>query len=165
MNDHLRQISEREDTKGERGRRGSYPKMDFMFCTADGQTSISRLWNSLKENCPLPGKIALTRMVSDKADSSECFDLAREWLSDCAQNHENCARPPDPCLPTRVIDVGPQDGSTEPFLYITGSQGGRYATLSHCWGRLKRFVTTTKNRNDSGPPLCQHPFRPTPLTN
>lgn len=91
---------------------------------------------------------ALSRRVSDEVDSSECFDLARKWLNDCAPNHEDCARPPDPYLPTRVVNVGPQDGSSEPFLHITCSERGRYATLSHCSGRSKRLVTTTENIAD-----------------
>jgi hypothetical protein len=37
-------------------------------------------------------------------------------------------------LPTRVIDVGPGDGSESPYLFITEGRSGRYAALSHCWG-------------------------------
>jgi Heterokaryon incompatibility protein (HET) len=37
-------------------------------------------------------------------------------------------------LPTRVIDVGLPEASTEPRLIISNGRDGAYITLSHCWG-------------------------------
>jgi hypothetical protein len=37
-------------------------------------------------------------------------------------------------LPTRVVDVGPSDGSKEPCILETNGSKGMYLTLSHCWG-------------------------------
>ena len=51
-------------------------------------------------------------------------------------------------LPTRVIDVGPPDGSQEPYLrQISASDQGPYIALSHCWGK-ERLLTTTKDTFD-----------------
>ena len=43
-------------------------------------------------------------------------------------------------MPTRVVDVGPSDGSVNPCLHQSGGGCGQWATLSHCWG----LSTTTR---------------------
>ena len=66
--------------------------------------------------------------------------LIRHWVQECDIGHGagiKCLGSDKelPLLPTRVIDVGPPDGSYDPFLFI--SQKGhraRYIALSHCWG-------------------------------
>ena len=51
-------------------------------------------------------------------------------------------------MPSRVIDVGPADGSSEPFLYCkTGEEADKYIALSHCWGKSS-LITTTKDTLD-----------------
>ncbi|KAI9767654.1 MAG: hypothetical protein M1840_005525 [Geoglossum simile] len=124
------------------------PNLAYMFCTEGGQVAPPKLWDPRIEACPLPEKIALSRKVSEKPDSRECFDLARMWLEDCTRNHAACIRSYDSYLPTRVIDVGPSDGSQEPYLYISNRSRGKYVTLSHCWGKSERLVTTTANLAD-----------------
>ena len=51
-----------------------------------------------------------------------------------------------PILPTRIIDVGPLDGSIDPRLVETqNNSSGFYASLSHCWGPIhKRPLMTTR---------------------
>lgn len=56
-----------------------------------------------------------------------------------------------PFLPTRVLDLGdpsaPMDAEPTVRLHETGGlQRGRYATLSHCWGRSQHLRTLTSNR-------------------
>lgn len=54
-------------------------------------------------------------------------------MKDCEQ-HANC-RPPKPHqLPTRVIDVGTEDGYKDLKLLSTNGIMDEYITLSHCWG-------------------------------
>jgi hypothetical protein len=49
-------------------------------------------------------------------------------------------------LPTRVIDVGPKDGSSVPFIRITTDRSrGSYVALSHCWGGRIPEMTTGIN--------------------
>lgn len=63
-----------------------------------------------------------------------------------------------PFLPTRVIDVGPEDGSQDPYL-IDGTMSKlpvadlrrTYAALSHCWGPPPWFRTTQDTLRD----FCQ----------
>lgn len=38
-------------------------------------------------------------------------------------------------MPSRVIDVGPLDGSVEPRLHQSQGESGQWTTLSHCWGK------------------------------
>lgn len=71
------------------------------------------------------------------------FELARYWLADCVKLHSECnAWSEGFSLPSRVIDVGPEDGSQEPFLYMPkDSQIGLYLCLSHRWGGAKVLQT------------------------
>jgi len=75
---------------------------------------------------------------------------ASSWINDCLAGHEACApqslatrRPP-----TRVIDVGPTDGSTDPFLHISGNDVQEWVTLSHCWGQSQPIKTTLQSFSD-----------------
>ncbi len=47
-------------------------------------------------------------------------------------------------LPNRVLRIGSQ-GSDNIYLYESKGQYGRYAALSHCWGRHLPICTTTAN--------------------
>jgi hypothetical protein len=50
--------------------------------------------------------------------SPASFATARMWLQDCLANHkDSCHQKRATLLPSRVIDVGPGDGSQKP-LYI-----------------------------------------------
>lgn len=95
------------------------------------------------------------------------------WIAECIGRHEKCKRSPyHGYFPTRLIDVGPSDGSREPFLCetkeISRNQDLRtsinpivpkktsneqtnksspllqYATLSHRWGESRNLKTTIK---------------------
>lgn len=64
-------------------------------------------------------------------------------------NHDHVICPPicDTGLPTRLIDVSPEDHPEEPRLVQTaGGEKGRYLALSHCWGpsTIKERLMTTK---------------------
>lgn len=97
-----------------------------------------------------PGQQTNPSMVEDPAakyvsarplkrvdDSS--LDLARRWVEDCLNFHIDCPGPEVVALPTRVLDVGPEDGSHDPRLFLTRGIKGRYAALSYCWGGPQQF--------------------------
>lgn len=71
------------------------------------------------------------------------LELARRWLADCIKLHLECNYWSEGySLPSRVIDVGPEDGSQEPFLYMPDpSHIGFYLCLSHRWGGAKVLQT------------------------
>lgn len=97
------------------------------------------------------------------------LDWIRLWIRKCALEHNECDHLPaalldnlpgkkrnaiglrtdhvdtdPPRLPPRVIDVGPADGSREPYLLdnVLEVRLGHYAALSHCWGKLQPLTTT-----------------------
>ena len=76
--------------------------------------------------------------------SDEAFLLAASWLYRCISMHPDCYASilEAPCLPSRVIDVGPMD-SRDPLLYES-REGERavYCTLSYRWPR--NAVKTTQ---------------------
>jgi hypothetical protein len=70
------------------------------------------------------------RLIAAKPSDQSCFDLVKSWLDDCRKNHSQCVIEPS-TLPTRIIDVGPLDGSQEPFLYLSKpGEVGNYLYLS-----------------------------------
>lgn len=94
--------------------------------------------------------------------SKECFTVAKSWIYDCltSDHHKLCQRKreeslsaagvlsgPSAVLPSRLIDVGPHDGSQEPKLILSSdiemTACRNYAALSHCWGgtQLKQIST------------------------
>lgn len=88
--------------------------------------------------------------------STDAFSLMRQWLKDCLLCHQVCKhdvvssgmeRVGQFQLPTRVIDVGPNDGPHHPRLVLTNSQCGSWVAMSHCWGNpnLKPPGTTREN--------------------
>lgn len=86
------------------------------------------------------------------ANSEKCFKLAESWLENCVKKHTlACARTTGIFQPTRLVDVGPSDGSKAPHLWIA-SEGGYqpmqprnpYVALSYCWGNVP-FLTLTSS--------------------
>lgn len=77
--------------------------------------------------------------------SRENLKLAAVWLQRCLTTHRECnaGYVVEALLPTRVIDVGPPDGSRQPVLHAAASgERAAYVALSHCWGSV-HFITTT----------------------
>lgn len=92
--------------------------------------------------------------------SPQALELIRHWLDTCQEHHEDCPKMKEPPeLPTRIIDVGPQDGSEEPFLYLPSGTCGHFVTLSHCWGGKQPITTTRSSLPDrqAGIPLSTLP--------
>jgi hypothetical protein len=82
----------------------------------------------------------------DPLDSASMYTIqqAASWLLDCLKNHNECNlyQFGMPSLPSRVIDVGPSNGSQEPFLYETHNNRGIYVTLSYRWEDFESFKLT-----------------------
>ncbi|KAE9381084.1 HET-domain-containing protein [Stipitochalara longipes BDJ] len=82
--------------------------------------------------------------------SQAIFKQIKEWISECIAKHESCRNSTSSTasLPTRVIDVGPLDGSRDPFL-LTNTQGlhqtePKYIALTHRWPKpSEKMLTTT----------------------
>jgi len=99
--------------------------------------------------------------------SDATFRLISAWVAECLENHEICRKtqPESTPLPTRVLDVGPPDGSQQPFLYQPDRQErGHYIALSHCWGKheLLRTLKDTLLKHKREIPMSKAP-RTVPL--
>lgn len=101
-------------------------------------------------SCDVIGRPALP-----SSDCPAAYSLIRRWIGTCIEDHEMCRETlagviidetSAPILPTRIIDVGPPDGSINPRLVETQNKtSGFYASLSHCWGPAnKRPLMTTR---------------------
>ena len=67
---------------------------------------------------------------------------AKVLLSKCYSLHERCPPQKSHELPARVIDVGFEDGSKSPRLYIPDRcEQAPYIALSYCWGGPQTFTT------------------------
>jgi len=79
--------------------------------------------------------------------SGDTFLLALEWMRSCRENHPGCRNAPRGVLelPTRLVNVGPSDGSQTPKLVIPsrGDRAVEYLTLSHCWGGADIYKLTS----------------------
>lgn len=86
------------------------------------------------------------RDVSPNAGDDMCFELARRWRDVCQQQHgAACPQVLPHKMPTRLLDVGPNDGSQEPRLRTTGNEHGKWVALSHCWGTQSSFKLESTN--------------------
>jgi hypothetical protein len=91
---------------------------------------------------------AISENLSTGSESS--FRLGSFWLDECLRTHSKCPQPGlDGFMPSRVVDVGPADGSRAPRLHDTRidpvpDHARRYCALSHCWGK-DTIITTTNS--------------------
>ncbi|KAI4161999.1 MAG: hypothetical protein LQ342_004447 [Letrouitia transgressa] len=95
-------------------------------------------------------RMAISSQQDDAFDSvlASTITNGRRWLKECMTTHVEC-RMRNRFVPTRLIDVGPPDGSENPRLLDTGQSGISndvglvYATPSHCWGQIEHTATHT----------------------
>jgi hypothetical protein len=104
------------------------------------------------------------RKFTSDIGSFATFALLSSWIRECATEHDDCFKLPEavlkqfldartqPILYTkefidvqeafpisfRVVDVGPRDGSWEPYLLDTRRQYkiSYYIALNHCWWNI-----------------------------
>lgn len=88
------------------------------------------------------------REVAEAPTADSCFHKIKQWLSHCDEKHKYCGGASSRRLPTRVVDVGPAEGSANPRLYITRDEVARYVALSYCWGAAQTVVTTEQTLED-----------------
>ena len=75
------------------------------------------------------------RPIVHDINSESVFKHARIWIEECQMKHINCPTPEDPLLPTRVVDVGNEEGTSPIKLRVgTNQERAKYAALSYCWG-------------------------------
>ncbi|KAF4458719.1 HET-domain-containing [Fusarium albosuccineum] len=120
----------------------------FGFCVEpeESRYSISNLSEQDTENRKGSSteRIRGARVDPD-AGSKSALDLATGWIDYCVANHDNC-RPPQGCLPSRLLDLAAFDDPRRIRLWETNgtTTSDPYVTLSHCWGTdTSHHVRTT----------------------
>jgi hypothetical protein len=91
---------------------------------------------------PFPN-IDYAQAISPTAGDEECVKWVGDSITHCEANHPWCQLPKQTLLPTRVIDVGSE--TQLPRLYISHGESGRFAALSHCWGKAKPLRLTKES--------------------
>jgi hypothetical protein len=76
--------------------------------------------------------------------SLKCIDLLQRWMSKCVDFHWQCESGDKDFWPTRVIDVGPGDGTIDPKLITTSGEASKYVALSHCWGKPRPGIRSLR---------------------
>ncbi|KAL6248595.1 hypothetical protein RBB50_004850 [Rhinocladiella similis] len=91
---------------------------------------------------------------SSSTNTLSSFEVLQHWLEDCTQNHASCrSQSPagPPCIPTRLIDIGPGKGVICPVLCLGRNlpPSTRYATLSHSWGEREIYRNFLRLRSSN----------------
>jgi hypothetical protein len=76
------------------------------------------------------------------------MDLLRDKISCCERKHSSCPAKGSPNVPTRVLDVSPEEKPGGPKLRLHEFEPGAnaaWATLSYVWGGAQSFMTVDSN--------------------
>ena len=72
------------------------------------------------------------------------MEQIKSWISECVEIHNSCPGSTDVLLPSRLLDVCPEDRDVSLKLVHTRGIEGRYIALSYCWGGDQPAKLTTK---------------------
>lgn len=85
-----------------------------------------------------------------RSDDDICIDKIKHWVDECLREHECGLTITEGGLPTRLVDVSPDDRNENIRLAIGSeiqAEDTLFAALSHCWGdkrdRVKAVPKTT----------------------
>ncbi|KAH7071792.1 heterokaryon incompatibility protein-domain-containing protein [Paraphoma chrysanthemicola] len=90
--------------------------------------------------------------VPESTGDVKVLEIAECWLKQCLATHTNCElshrSPGGSWVPKRLLDLSSDCG--RPRLIITALEppSGRYATLSHCWGKEPICILTADNLDE-----------------
>jgi hypothetical protein len=121
----------------------------LIFILVDGGRFEVELFATEGDDCPVPDSwdyMPISKRTSPRTDSAMAITIIKGWISGCIVDHcapdSFCDTPEYPDLPTRVVNVGLDDGIVR--LVETKGKKAKYICLSHCWG-LEQIITTTKS--------------------
>lgn len=79
--------------------------------------------------------------------STTSLNLVKQWIETCTASHTYCSQARKHILPTRLIDVEPQEIECSARLVSSGVLGSKtkYLTLSYRWGGRSSFVLRRSN--------------------
>ena len=111
---------------------------------ADGRKFEIEMFVTESADCPVPDGwdyMPTSRITSPRTDSNGTLASIKSWIAQCIVWHDFCHSPENPTLPTRVVDVGLDDGVVK--LVETNGARSKYLCLSHCWGKTQIITTET----------------------
>jgi hypothetical protein len=86
---------------------------------------------------------------NEHTDCEASWKLARRWLKSCTESHTSCRdQILELKLPSRLIDVGKEEGEARLCLGTDLAADIQYLTLSHCWGQ-KKFTTLLRENMET----------------
>jgi hypothetical protein len=88
------------------------------------------------------------RPIDFDPKSGSTYQAIKSWIGKCDSTHKACLGHVKSPLLTRVIDVGPVDGSRGPRLYISNGGCGSYIELRYYWGSTNPAVMTRQSLKD-----------------
>ncbi|PQE10517.1 heterokaryon incompatibility protein [Rutstroemia sp. NJR-2017a BVV2] len=143
------------------GRGRGMTTLQFSICPIDrayDSSSLTTIYFNLYccNDSPAKSQIKQPQPLPTALDPRNVQRITN-WMEECKEFHERCRlEKGPPCLPTRVIDVGPPDGSRDPRLYITHGITRVYTALSHCWGppskdQYKTLLSNIEHRLEAMP--------------
>jgi hypothetical protein len=94
----------------------------------------------------------MDQLEDEDTGSVTAFAMASLWLHDCLTRHSKCRKYSigfSP-MPSRVINVGPPDGSQAPYIYSSRGHHDAYVTLSYRWGNTNPIRTEMRKLQTFG---------------
>jgi Heterokaryon incompatibility protein (HET) len=81
--------------------------------------------------------------VSEDLELLHCVRLTQNWITQCSNDHVNCRVQGSGTLPTRVLDLTPDQVGVAVRLHVSEpGQMAQYVALSYCWGSVGNLKTT-----------------------
>src|ERR1700709_1298255 len=77
--------------------------------------------------------------------SSGSLAFAKEWAEKCAQSHSRCNTGESNEKPARLLELTPDSELCRLRTVSEMRVCPRYATLSHCWGKIEMFKLELDN--------------------
>jgi hypothetical protein len=85
--------------------------------------------------------------------SRASISLANKWIQQCVETHKECRKHrsemPRDWRPTRLVAIGNEETGLKLCEGDEISPSVKYATLSHCWGRIANKLMLTKENKAS----------------
>ncbi|KAL4724391.1 hypothetical protein ACLX1H_009005 [Fusarium chlamydosporum] len=134
-------------------------------------TYLNVLFNSGGQEQAFETYKGMIGQLQDPSSNDGLESIARltsKWIQDCRNTHSQCgSQSGTGCLPTRLIDVGTEDDTKPPRLFVPEqdqkSKTLEYAALSYAWGTDGGHLVRTTASNLQAMMGCL-PFTQLPQT-
>ncbi|KAM0426063.1 hypothetical protein ACHAPT_008694 [Fusarium lateritium] len=121
---------------------------DVVFEPGDGPGGGLESWTFIfVPEADIPPQYMQREPLAGTGGVDEMWSLARSWLQECCQSHEDCSAPQSPSFyPTRLVEI--LDKANIRIIECSSSTNKplqRYAAFSHCWGQAETLKLLKDN--------------------